>query len=152
MYLTVHSAAGLLIAKLIPNPLAALIGGFLSHLILDFVPHGDEHLTEGKTPSKGFRRLMGATVIDGAIMLLFTLLYLSIEPQISLGVIILAILGSILPDIMQGVYMLTRAPWLKSFAYYHEAIHNIPGHKISWPEGMVVQTFALTALWLMLIS
>ncbi len=152
MYLTVHSAAGLLVAKLIPNPLAAFIGGFLSHIILDFIPHGDEHITQGTTPAKGLGRLMGATIIDGAIMLLFTLLYFVMEPQIYLGTVLLAILGSILPDILQGVYMLTKSPGLKSFAYYHELIHNMPGHKISWPEGMVIQTFTLTALWLLLIS
>ena len=42
MFLTVHAATGILIGKYTGNIYLAFIAGFLSHLILDIIPHGDQ--------------------------------------------------------------------------------------------------------------
>src|SRR3990170_4266992 len=42
MFLTPHVAAAVAIAALVPNPLFAIPLAFLSHFVLDFIPHFDD--------------------------------------------------------------------------------------------------------------
>ncbi len=152
MYLTVHGAAGLAIAQAVPNPLAAFLVGLLSHFVLDFVPHGDEHLAQ-KHFSRGqtLRRLVGAALIDGVLLTGFLILYLWTTPWANYPASGAAVLGAVLPDALQGLAFATNWKGLDWFTKFHEGMHNSAGHKLSWQQGLMVQGLVLAGLWLFVI-
>ena len=41
MFLTVHSAVGLVIPHYVKNPFLAFFAGFILHYVFDIIPHGD---------------------------------------------------------------------------------------------------------------
>ena len=153
MYLTAHGTAGLVIASFIPNPILAFVVAILSHAVLDFIPHGDEHIADqtrfGLLHAK--HRVAGAALLDGALLTFFVLLYVATTPLISYQTMIWAFVGAVLPDILQGIYLVTNVHWLKEFNHIHQGVHNLAGHKLNWKQGMLVQAMTFTALWLMLM-
>ncbi len=151
MYLSVHGSAALVLARFIPNPFVAFFASLLSHLILDFIPHGDEFLVSSKDHNKNLKRLLGAAVIDGAVLVIFILIFLVLYPTMSFPLILMSLLGGLLPDILQGVYLISQPKWLKGFDKLHSTMHNMPGHKVRWQVGMLVQALTFTALWVMFI-
>lgn len=152
MYLTVHGTAAMLIAKAIPNPIIAFFAGLISHFLLDFIPHGDEHLLKKHfTRGQNLRRLVGAATLDGLILLGFLSIYLWVGPIVSPSVILVSLLGALLPDILQGIYFVTEWDWLKSFQKFHLGIHNASGHDLNWHQGLMVQSLILTAFWVLAI-
>lgn len=152
MYLTVHSASALVIAKFIPNPLLAFLVGLASHFVLDFVPHGDEHLIASHFPyGKTIRRLFAATIIDGIIMSLLLLVYVATTPLVNYTILVASLIGAILPDLLHAIYVLVKPGWLKWIYNWHSKIHNLPGHKLNWTQGMLIQCMALAALWLLVM-
>ena len=76
MYITVHAAAGAAVGTLTGNPLLAFIGGFVSHLILDMIPHGDETIKKWKLFKTIRARVTAAALLDfaGVILALLFLL------------------------------------------------------------------------------
>ena len=152
MYLSIHTAAGLALARLIPNPIVAFIAGLLSHFVLDFIPHGDEFLVDASfTRRRIRRRLLGAAILDGIILLCFLLLYIWITPNLYMPTVLASVAGCLLPDMLQGIYLVTEAKWLKPFSKIHDHLHNLPGHHLEWQKGVIVQALSFTALWLLLL-
>lgn len=152
MYLTVHGAAALFIARAIPNPFLSFVVGMASHFIIDFIPHGDEHIIPNYlTRPKKIRRLMGAALLDGVILAGFLILYIWLNPALSLNTVLACLAGSLLPDFLQGLYFVTEAHWLKFFNKFHLKIHNLPGNKLNWKLGMLIQVLTFTAFWLLII-
>lgn len=151
MYLTVHGLAALVVAQAAPNPLVAFLLGLLSHLVLDFIPHGDEHLTTGFTRTRVVKRMLGATAIDGSILVFLLLIYLIATPSLSSGQLLAGLAGGLLPDLLEGVYLISNANWLKAYSRWHMAMHNWLRHRLLWTEGILVQVLVLAALWLTLI-
>jgi len=152
MYLTVHSASALVIAKFIPHPLVALLVGLVSHFVLDAIPHGDEHLAPSHfTRQRVIKRMLGATLLDGIIMIFLLLIYVATTPLNSYYTLGAAVIGSLLPDLIQAIYLIFSPRWLKWFNNFHEAIHNFSKHQLPWVQGMLVQGMVLAALWLMVM-
>ena len=44
MFLTAHTSVALLISTKIINPFLGFILGFISHFLVDIIPHGDESI------------------------------------------------------------------------------------------------------------
>lgn len=152
MYLTVHGATALLVARAVPNPLLAFLLSLVSHFILDFIPHGDEHLLKKHfTRGQTMRRMFGAASLDGMILVGFMAIFLWVGPPISLSTVAWSLIGSLLPDLLQGIYFATETKWLKPFQKMHLAVHNASDHQLNWHQGMMVQCLILTALWLMVM-
>ena len=152
MYLTVHATAGLLVARAFPHhPLLAFLGGLASHFVLDMVPHGDE-LPPHLSRPQAVRRLLGAATLDGAVLIGWLLLYLRVTPLLPTSAVAAAVIGSVLPDALEGIDMLTHTTLLRWFSRFHERVHNFTKLKLRWPVGMLLQCLTLTALWLLVIS
>ncbi|MBI3114931.1 MAG: hypothetical protein HYZ09_00350 [Candidatus Kerfeldbacteria bacterium] len=123
MYLTTHAAVGVLIAQQTTNPWLAFFGAFLSHYVLDFVPHGDENLGPEDFSDETIRAwveqkkgriiLLGIIDFTGIALLVFGLSQTIQLPTFNL--LLLGIIGSILPDffvsVFPGVYTLTKRHW-----------------------------------------
>lgn len=152
MYLSAHTAAGLVIAQAVPNPFLAFLIGLISHLILDFIPHGDEHLVKKHfTRGQTLRRLTGAAMIDGLLAFGFMVLYLWTTPWANYPAVAAAVGGAVLPDFLQGIEFVTNWRGLAWITDLHQKLHNATKHRLTWQQGLMVQGLVLAALWLMVV-
>lgn len=104
---TPHVAVGAAIATKVANPFVSLPLAFLSHLLLEKVPHWNPHLnTEKKTFGKVTKKSTTIVIID-------SLSALSLGVWIALSkssnfeqfvIILLACLFSVLPDLVEAPY------------------------------------------------
>ena len=152
MYLTVHAAAGALIGNQINNALLAFILGFLSHFILDRIPHKDpaspeDFLESTLKLSKKMKQFIAIVIIDIALLSFLTLLFFKRDIFIYASPVAFGIFGAILPDILAGFYILTGNKYLKKFQKIHNAIHF--DHKkinVSIGGGMATQVIMLAII------
>lgn len=113
MYLTVHAAAGALVASVIHNPAIAFAAGFGSHFILDFIPHGDEQVAVWIAAGK--RRAYYLAAADTILTTVFaiTIAFTDTTDASSRSAMLYGILGGILPDF-----------FLMVFPKFHEVSRN----------------------------
>ncbi len=149
MYLTVHGTLGLVLAQNIENPYLVFGASLASHFALDLVPHGDELPAHFIRPQV-LRRLWGAALIDGATLSCFLLLYVTITPNLHFTRVLAGVSGAVLPDVLEGIYLLTQTRWLKAFSRFHGTLHNFTKLRLPWQVGMLIQCLSFTALWLLL--
>lgn len=156
MFLTVHATAGVIIGQQTGNIWLAFLGGIISHIILDIIPHGDQDLVESgdKFTPKEIIKIRKIALIDMLIMsALLSAIYLAdLVPQISVWPVLVAAFGAILPDFLSGFYALTNSPWLAwQFKFQHNLHYLFNGFTINFPQGIVVQTITL-AIFITLIT
>ncbi len=128
MFLTVHGAIGIIIGQRISNPWLAFIAGFILHYIFDIIPHGDT-----KVPKQYYNIVYAslAGIIDLIIFAIF-LIFISSKVEILKLNIILAIIGSLLPDILQAFYFISRQKLFKSFQNVHDYFHGLISNRFEF--------------------
>lgn len=152
MFLTVHATLGAAIGYYSGNIWLGFIGGFISHLLLDIIPHGDEILAEGKPffTSKDIKKIIKVASLDGFIMTIW-FLFLYWQNLLPLTLPILAgIFGSILPDGLGGIYLLTDNSLLKKITFVHWNLHHLIKIRLSLFFGFIVQFTCLAIFYLLL--
>lgn len=118
MVLATHAVVGGAVASLFPShPVEAFVAGFVSHFILDAIPHWDYKLlsayagakdpapTDGPNASKYFAidlAHIGADLILGVVL---TLLIWQPVGYMAWKILALGVIGGILPDFLQFVYV-----------------------------------------------
>ncbi|MDP6571723.1 MAG: hypothetical protein QF747_02715 [Patescibacteria group bacterium] len=149
MYITVHAAAGAAIGTLTLNPILAFIGGFISHLILDMIPHGDEGIQKCIWFKTKMQCTIAAALIDfiGVTILLIFLINrvdIALLPSIIAGMA-----GGIAPDALWGFHELTKTPLLGWYRRWHTNGHNfLTKKKINIIQGLLVQIpFLAVFVW-----
>ncbi len=147
MYLSVHTTAGLLIAGTTQNPILGFVAGLASHVVLDLVPHGDELPTHFTRPQV-LRRLLGAAVLDTTVAAVLLLVYATAGHAFNVTTLA-TLAGCLLPDALEGTYLITQTKWLSWFSHLHGKLHNFTKVKLRWQTGMLIQCLTLTALWLL---
>lgn len=157
MYLTVHASVGALIGKTVGNnPLLGFVLGFLSHFLLDKIPHADphislpEHFGETIRPSKPVVGFITIVLLDSLLVAALTsfLITKNIIPSSS----ILSIIGSVLPDFAFGFYFLTKNKYLKKFHEFHEKMHFDPKkYPVNKLLGNITQLSVLILSMLLLL-
>lgn len=126
MTLTTHATVGTLIGYTLGNPLAGFIVGFLSHLLLDMIPHGDYKMNINFRKNKSHMKKALAFVTTDAIVAIFFILWLISWKDLSyLPAISWAIAGAVLPDLIVGLHDLTKNKWLKPLNDLHFYFHNL---------------------------
>lgn len=135
MVLTAHTITGVTIASLIPDkPLLGFVLGFMSHFLLDAIPHWDysrRSLKEDKENPLNDDMLIGKDFIidllkisfDGILGLLISYLIFGIYFKYSLLVILSGAVGGMMPDALQFVYMKWRHEPLISLQRFHLFMH-----------------------------
>ncbi len=128
MYLTTHAAVGVLIAQQTHNPGLAFGGAFLSHFILDFVPHGDEDIgpedfsvdTVQTWLGRNKKWVVAMSLLDfaGTAALVIGLSAMVELPAFNL--VMLGVIGAVLPDFFLNVF-----PAIHALAPYNRAIRFI---------------------------
>jgi hypothetical protein len=111
MYSPLHATAGLLLVHTTPNPIVGLGLAFLSHYVLDAVPHGDENppatfkgLTQGK-------RILLIESVDLPVTI-FLVWWLTQHLTGSTSLLWAGALAGILPDILwASAFVLKKIGW-----------------------------------------
>ena len=126
MTLTTHATVGTLIGYTLGNPLAGFLVGFLSHLVLDMVPHGDYALGKNLRKSKAqFKKMVAFVTLDAIVAIFFILWLVNWKDLSYLPAISWAIAGAVLPDLLVGLHDFTKFKWLKPFSDLHFYFHDM---------------------------
>lgn len=141
MLATSHALTGAAIAKLIPDPLTGYLLAFLSHPILDYIPHWD--LMTRYTKRLKRKVIVNSLIDSGSGFLLGLLLF---SPSVPLPELLITMSAAQLPDWVEAPYTAFdwRFPpfsWVKTFQHY---VHN----KITFPDGLYTQLILVFLLLL----
>jgi len=125
MTVTTHAAIGTVIGFHVGNPILGFILGFLVHFVCDMIPHGDSKLADDfKT-----RKSMKAPITYGTLDFFFTVVVMltafNIKGDVETLPLFAAIVGSVLPDAMIGVYEFSKKRLFKRFHDLHFYYHNM---------------------------
>lgn len=140
---------GAAIATTIPNPIISLPLAFLSHLVLEKVPHWNPHLnTEKKTFGKITKKSTYIVVADSTLAL-FSGLGIALLKSQNFGqfvVIILACFFSILPDLIEAPYFFLnlKSKFIEKWIKFQKSLQV----DASPPPGLATQLITIiTSLW-----
>jgi len=138
MYLTVHTPFSLIIGTKIKNPFVSFFVAFLSHFILDAIPHDPKWQTDS-----AFN--FAITVIIDFILVFSLLIILNKYKKNILSSISLlsATAGGIMPDVLWGINIISpiKFYFLNQYQNFHHWVHTIFYQKmfISWPMVILIQ-------------
>lgn len=125
MTLTTHATIGAVIARAVGSPVLAFIFGFISHFLVDMIPHGDTGLSDNFRVYKRKRKQAVAYVlVDGVVAIFFVLILANTRDIESMRTFTWGIVGGVLPDLIVGLYEITKAPLLKWFNTIHFYFHD----------------------------
>ncbi len=125
MTLTTHATLGAVIGHMVGNPVSAFIGGFVSHFLIDMIPHGDSGLADNFKIHKRHQGLAVAYVaVDAIVAIFFVLLVANTRDINNLQTYTWGIVGGVLPDLIIGLYEITKTPLLKWFNTLHFFFHD----------------------------
>ena len=173
MTLATHAVVGASLAELFPShPVTAFVVGFLSHFILDAVPHWDyKILSSYANPDTAMDANKGESKALSSESLkpdrLFKLDVIRIGADASLGaalvlmlwqphslwqlfVLVLGAFGGVLPDLLQFVYMRFPHEPMVAIQSFHNFMHaksdlkNKPFIGIASQIAVVIVAFVLT--------
>lgn len=166
MFLATHAVVGLAIAQRVDSPLAAFGLAFLSHFILDFIPHGDQDVYrdwEWKQ-QKRFRRVALINLADLGILTGLILWFYAQHSLPQAALLSAGIIGALLPDLVtlffpvvhQKLTWLFLIRWLDTIIHrtrlnfffeqhdrIHEFFHRLVNYRISLVTAIGVQVIII---------
>lgn len=133
MFITIHAAAGALVGAEITNPFLSFGAGVVLHFLMDIIPHGDSELGKRffgllnkKISEEEKLKSLAAYGLVDYIVAVFFLLYIVKNFYFAKDDgVIWAIIGSIAPDLLVALYMLTKSRYLKWFFDFHRFVHYL---------------------------
>ena len=158
MTLAAHALVGAAAATAVPGrPLLAFLAGFVSHFVIDMIPHWDYQLgsyrADPRNPlnddmviGKSFAYDLVKIAVDIAIGLTLAFaIFRAAFPSVPLVAILAGAAGGIVPDALQFAYWKFRHEPLTSLQRFHIKIqkrnhfHNVPF------TGILLQVFTAAA-------
>jgi hypothetical protein len=133
MLILAHSTVGLLIGTVVKNPVLSFFLAWLSHYILDFIPHSDAgYFKANKIEWRKNKKILAWIFLD-AILSCFLLLALVFKKGIQLS-LISAYFGSLVPDIIDNSPFWSEAlrkfpPIHWEYKHVHNHFHNTASSK-----------------------
>lgn len=148
---TPHVIVGAVLAVKIGNPLLAVPLSFISHLVLDKVPHWNPHIgTEKRTLGRVTQKSKQIIVVDAVVGLIVgCALAGSVLPDLGLAVtMLLCSFAAVLPDLMEAPYyfMNSKADWIDKWVKFQKSIQA--DANIFWGNLTQVITIILALLWM----
>lgn len=153
MFLTVHAASGILIGQYTNNVWLAFGLGFISHLLLDIIPHGDENLVKDQRRKYWMAKYAIISAVDTFLVVLMTYLlwqneYIKLTPAT-----IAAIFGSLLPDYIWGLSEVTHSKFLSKISQIIlTKFHDLLKIRLKLANGLIIQTLILLLFIILLIK
>lgn len=111
MTLVIHATVGAIVGRYLPNPFLAFIAGFVSHFLVDIIPHGDSAVYKRYKSGLHKKRSTALVLIDGSLAIITSLLLVNLGTFESLRAASWAIVGSVLPDLLIGLHILLEPKW-----------------------------------------
>lgn len=125
MTLTTHATLGAVIGHAVGNPVLAFVLGFVSHFLIDMIPHGDTGISDNFRVHKCRQTHAVAYVaVDAVVAMLFVLLLANTRDIDSMRTFTWGIVGGVLPDLLVGLYEITKTPLLRWFNVLHFFFHD----------------------------
>ncbi len=161
MTLTTHAAIGISVAQVTHNPLIGFALAFGVHYITDIIPHGDEFIYWRHVHNTKDLFAVMTGVADTVILLLLAYAVLLFQEPVYPMVIVAAIIGGILPDVLMTLHTKSRdhfgTPYTgvkRIVTIYHEALllhhtfhnffHDMIRTPIRFRTGLVGQLLFLS--------
>ena len=126
MTLTTHAVVGAAISSAFRlNPGAALLAGFMSHFLLDHLPHWD-YIDSAKINEEDSLTIRDFIKIGFDVLLGFglALLFFTSNGQDGWESILMGAFGGMLPDALLFAYMKIRREPFKLFRRFHHLMHS----------------------------
>jgi len=138
MFLTVHTTAAIVLTQRIANPWLAFLIGLLSHFVLDAIPHGDKDFVgaDGRITTKKFFTL---AIIDIAITVIWVGFLFGQNHYTHFYPALAAVIGSILPDFIMGIYLTTKNKLFRWGFNLNEKSHQIIKKNLTLNQGLILQ-------------
>jgi hypothetical protein len=154
MFLTAHTSAAILIAAKIHNPILAIILGFLSHFVLDAIPHGEGDFFSDpkKTKKQQLLLLAKVAILDLLLASIFLASFLYISQPDKMWVFVLTALASWLPDLTWGAIEVLKLKFIYWFLRLHHKAHDLFDivypikYGLVFQLGFIILMLSLTAL------
>ena len=136
MTLTTHYIVGVATARLFSfNPVVAFLAAFVSHFLIDAIPHWDYHLKSAKTNlenplesdmliNRDFIFDFGKIAFDAILGALLSFIIFQPSDGAETQILIFGVVGGILPDPLQFLYYKFRHEPLISLQKFHLWIHT----------------------------
>lgn len=140
MILTSHILAGAAIGSQAGGPVLAAVLGFLSHYILDFLPHFKEYDIEGLKTKKidmRFLKDFSKVIIDLSVGFLIVI-FLSYNNDNLTNILIGAFFGA-LPDGISFIGFFLKNKILLPLKRIHERVHIFKYKKVSSSIKILIQ-------------
>ena len=103
----------------------AFIFAFISHFLIDMIPHGDTGLADNyKIHKRNRKRAVAYVMVDAVVAIFFVLLLANTRDIVSMRTFSWGIVGGVLPDLIVGIYEITKTPLLRWFNTLHFAFHD----------------------------
>lgn len=129
MTLTTHAAIGAAIGTFVASPLEGFMLGAVSHFLVDMIPHGDNQLADLFRVHKKKKLAVAYVTTDAAIAILFVLSIFAMKSGSANVALSAAIAGSILPDLLVGLFEALKLKPLKKFYKFHFFFHDFFSRK-----------------------
>ena len=153
MFLTVHVASGLIIGKYIPSAIFAFVVAFISHIILDIIPHDPIELERWKKPEIT-KTLIIFFLIELPLIAILLITLFNINSFELTPSILSAILGAVILDFLWGSYLIfPKLKFMKVFKTINHKSHKIIYKKIylPWKQWLPIQLSFLAIFLLIFI-
>jgi len=149
MFIAAHAASGALIANQVDNYWLVIFLSFVSHFVLDIIPHGDYHRVHDYFHGEKqlTRKLYNVILIDSISTVILATILLSYT-EIDKTLLALGIISAILPDMLVGIHESWKKSKLTWFNKMHFKVHNALAKSITmrpWP-GAIGQFILIIAM------
>ena len=150
MFLAGHAAAGALIGQqLQENAILIFLLAFISHFLLDLIPHGDHHhVVDYYFGKKEKLKEIYNTIKIDAVATIIIVVVLLVYTHLNRIAIAWGIIGGVLPDLIVGLNELVKNSKIKWFTKFHFRVHNalVKSFDVKpWP-GAVFQIIVIAAI------
>ena len=125
MTLTTHATLGAVIGKLSGNPILGFVLAFITHLLIDMIPHGDTGISDNfRIHKKNKKMAIAYVAIDAVVAICFVLLIMNTRGLSGNEAVTWGIVGGVMPDMLVAVYEVTKSPLLRWFYKVHFFFHD----------------------------
>ncbi|PIQ67258.1 hypothetical protein COY25_04700 [Candidatus Uhrbacteria bacterium CG_4_10_14_0_2_um_filter_41_7] len=143
MTLSTHTAIGAIIGFSFGNPIVGFILGFISHFLVDMIPHGDSEIADQyKVQKVNVKKILAYMMIDAVTAIILIVTLFETRSADNTAVLGASIAGSVLPDLLVGIYEVTKSKYLLWFNRLHFFFHDyfiIKYHDIKLPYSLLGQ-------------
>ncbi len=141
MFLTAHTSLALFISTKIMNPFLGFILGFISHFLIDIIPHGDESIgIKSSKLAKKERFIFLGSIGFFDLLLAIILVYFFLKfSKINNIIVFATVIGSWLPDILWMSIDFFNLKFLNWFLKFHQYMHTLINYRYSLVYGLFFQ-------------